>query len=288
MDSKRTLWILAAVGLFLLAVVGFALIVYAPAKNSKPANINTQATNDIWIASQPELEIKSTEVDTLKPLHGINQNGNSSTQIQNFQNQNSIDQEQNYYGQNQDLQSYQKVKDLTVLSDNTKIITNGNTTIDLTGIISNSSSQPVITNNSQLNTESSSYQTLDKKNQSKDEKVYRTSENSATKPVAKKTTSTKATPTATRTTAIQPKYWIQVSSYSSKKNAEEARNALSSEKIPGEIFTFSDKNGTLFYRVRVGPYTTKSEAEYWQERIKSIEKFTKTQTFITDSSAKAK
>ena len=68
--------------------------------------------------------------------------------------------------------------------------------------------------------------------------------------------------------------------------AEEARNALSAEKIASEIFTYTDSNGTLFYRVRVGPYTTKSEAEYWQSRIALIDKFSSSKTYITDSSAK--
>ena len=55
-----------------------------------------------------------------------------------------------------------------------------------------------------------------------------------------------------------------------KKNADEARELLDKNGIQCEVFTFTDSKGTLFYRVRVGPYTTKSEAEYWRTRIIKI------------------
>ena len=65
-------------------------------------------------------------------------------------------------------------------------------------------------------------------------------------------------------------YWVQVAAYSNKKGAEGARTILDDNKIPSDIFTYRDNKDKLYYRVRVGPYTTKSEAEYWRTRIIKI------------------
>lgn len=67
------------------------------------------------------------------------------------------------------------------------------------------------------------------------------------------------------------RYWVQVTSLTSKLRADSAREVLGTNKIDADIFTYTDKNGTLFYRVRVGPYTTKSEAEYWKRQIATID-----------------
>jgi cell division protein FtsN len=188
------------------------------------------------------------------------------------------------------LVGQQKVQDVTVISENTKVITNGNTTIDLTGLTVNSASQPVVTQNTTTNSQtanvvaSTSTKASSSTSAKASTKAATTSKASTTKTTAKASSSAKTV--SAKNEAPAPKYWIQAGSYSSKKNAEEARNALSAEKIASEIFTYTDANGTLFYRVRIGPYTTKSEAEYWQSRVALIEKFSGAKTYITDSSAK--
>ena len=52
MEQKRILWIVASVGLFLLVVVGFALILYSPTQRQDPVITNNQSTNDIWASTQ--------------------------------------------------------------------------------------------------------------------------------------------------------------------------------------------------------------------------------------------
>ena len=82
---------------------------------------------------------------------------------------------------------------------------------------------------------------------------------------------------AAQTTKPAPKaepkktqFWVQVAAYSNKKGAEGARSILDENKIPSDIFTYRDNKDKLYYRVRVGPYTTKSEAEYWRTKIVKI------------------
>ena len=106
---------------------------------------------------------------------------------------------------------------------------------------------------------------------------------SSAKKVEKTTTTKKAT-----VAKIPDQFWIQILSSSVKKNADEARTTLDSKKLPAEVFTYKDSKGTLYYRVRVGPYTTKSEAEYWKSKIEEIEMFAKSGSYITNSSASKK
>ena len=42
-------------------------------------------------------------------------------------------------------------------------------------------------------------------------------------------------------------------------------------------------DGTTYYRVRVGPYTSKNEADYWLSLIKSINGFEDSQVRQTQS-----
>jgi hypothetical protein len=58
---------------------------------------------------------------------------------------------------------------------------------------------------------------------------------------------------------------------------------LDENRIPADIFTYEDNKGKLFFRVRVGPYTTKSEAEYWRTRINKIDTFAKAESYVTST-----
>ena len=90
-----------------------------------------------------------------------------------------------------------------------------------------------------------------------------TSSSSSTATSSTTTSTAKTTTSAVKTapTKLPDQFWVQVASFTGKKNAEEAREALAAAKISSEIFTYKDAKGTVFYRLRVGPYTTKSEAE---------------------------
>ena len=90
---------------------------------------------------------------------------------------------------------------------------------------------------------------------------------------------------ASTTKAASPvtRFWVQVAAYSNKKTAENARSVLSDKKINSDIYTYEDNKSKLFYRVRVGPFTTKSEAEYWQSKIVEIADFSKAGSYVTST-----
>ena len=48
MEQKRILWIIAAVGVFFLVVIGAALILYSPTQATDPAIASLQIQNDTW------------------------------------------------------------------------------------------------------------------------------------------------------------------------------------------------------------------------------------------------
>jgi cell division protein FtsN len=79
---------------------------------------------------------------------------------------------------------------------------------------------------------------------------------------------------------------VQVASYSTKDNADEARKVLDAKDLPCEVFTFT-KDSKLYYRVRVGPYKTESEAEKWKKSVDAIDMFKTAQSYVVDSSARA-
>ena len=67
-------------------------------------------------------------------------------------------------------------------------------------------------------------------------------------------------------------FWVQTGSFSAIARAEGMKETLASKGI-ASIIENRVLEGTTWYRVRVGPYTSKSEADYWLSLIKSITGF---------------
>jgi DedD protein len=67
-------------------------------------------------------------------------------------------------------------------------------------------------------------------------------------------------------------FWVQVGSYSTRERADGAKHTLGDKGLSA-IITNQLVNGETRYRVRVGPYTSKNEAEYWLAMIKNIDSF---------------
>ena len=252
MEQKKTLWIIAAVGVFLLVVLGVPAILHYPSRNSVPA-----------YASISPVEKKLPQSGWTKPAADIS--APSTT-----------------------------VNDLVVLADNATVYSpnatavSGGTTIDLNALKSEIASDTQLQNQNQPQNinitvnipDSKETVTEPKANTSAAAKAPETTSVNTVKTVQKAETktvkTTKTASAATTTTAAaktEPKktqYWVQVAAYSNKKGAEGARSILDENKIPSDIFTYRDNKDKLYYRVRVGPYTTKSEAEYWRTKIIKI------------------
>jgi DedD protein len=93
-------------------------------------------------------------------------------------------------------------------------------------------------------------------------------------PTIAKVSVKKAEPAKTTGPTVYDDYWIQTGAFSTKNLAESAKGTLSRKGIPSfvEIKTI---NGKTYYRVRVGPYTSKKEADYWLSLVKGLDGFEK-------------
>jgi DedD protein len=93
----------------------------------------------------------------------------------------------------------------------------------------------------------------------------------APKAAAPKTAAPK-TPASSAAGSSPDNFWIQTGSFSTIARAEAARDTLASKSITAliENRTVGGKN---FFRVRVGPYTSQNEADYWQKLIKEFNGF---------------
>ena len=75
-------------------------------------------------------------------------------------------------------------------------------------------------------------------------------------------------------------YWVQTGSFSAQTRAEGVRETLASKGITS-IIENRDVDGKTYFRVRVGPYTSQNEANYWLALIKSINGFEDSQVWKT-------
>ncbi|MCQ2597249.1 MAG: SPOR domain-containing protein [Treponema sp.] len=275
MEQKRTLWIIAAAGMFLLVVLGAAFILYSPAQKTVPA----VATNQTY--QTPAQQIPQGNGWTNMPP-AYNPNGllpPGSGEIH--------------------------TKDLTVYTENAVVYgkeTAEGTTIDLNALKAAAEMAPaqetvpqninITVNLPETKVETAPsltvtevpVQIVQADRAFEPEPVKEVKKAAAPAPAPAKTSApakTAETKVAEQKQAVMAQYWVQAAAYSNKKTAENARSVLDDNKIPADIFTYQDAKGKVFYRVRVGPYTTKSEAEYWRTKIDKIAAFSKAESYIT-------
>ena len=303
MEQKKTLWIIASVGAFLLLVLGIAWFNYTPKENLTTSGFTRLQKEDVSRGNGWE---KQVPVPPPAP---------------SFENT--------------------KVEDVVVVADNATVVGMNNsntaesTTIDLNalkkelimeqnanvekdsslapvqnevGAIEQSVPVPqninITVNVPEFNTEIENGVLPEKSNKFPTKKKFEKSESIVAKEIPVKKESKKSTPAkvvvendskaAVKVSVDAPKpeklitqYWVQVAAYGSKKAAEAARSVLDENRIPSDIFTYKDNKENLFYRVRVGPYTTKSEAEYWRTRINKIDEFAKAESYVTSTTKTA-
>lgn len=281
MEQKRTLWIVAAVGVFLLVVLGAALILYTP--QSKQATIaNSRVTNSStasngWISLAPSAPLqtstntdeKADEESSVLPEKEIPNPAKTELRAE----------EVNIYAENANV--YSEKTELNKLGENATVKAESSekpTTIVLTEpekIAEAKTSKPEVSkprsNVAVKNSVSEKQKTPAKTEHKNTAKTAKTEQNK----------SVSAKPSVKEPEIVQ--YWVQVSALTSRKSADEARNKLGENQINADVFTYKDNKKQLFYRVRVGPYTTKSEAEYWRTKISKIDSFQNSSSYITST-----
>ncbi len=302
MEQKKTLWIIAAVSVFLLVVVGGAALIFNQNLGSTkrvastfPVEKTTQAqaqasTSSGWTNSS--VADTSTSSPTVNDMFVVSEN----TTVLGF---NQPAQTEEAESTTIDLNALKKE-----LAANAAVSQPQN--INITVNLSESESQakveepPVVLTSEYYVKSAKEAEASEKAAAVKQTQEVAKAEPAKTTPAATSSSSTKASSAktstastssvstktaATSTTKANPitRFWVQVAAYSNKKTAENARSVLSEKKINSDIYTYEDNKSKLFYRVRVGPFTTKSEAEYWQSKITEISDFAKAGSYVTST-----
>jgi DedD protein len=71
-------------------------------------------------------------------------------------------------------------------------------------------------------------------------------------------------------------YWIQTGAFSALVRAEDAKENLASKGL-SSIIDNREVDGQIWYRVRIGPYTSENEANYWLPLVRAINGFGESQ-----------
>lgn len=290
MDRKKTVWIVLASGIFLAVVLGVALILYSAESRKNTTAQEQRDAGNVWMS--PEVaeakDAAAVAERSLPPLPAPGgENGNSA---------NSAAPVPNVEVPNVKGGNVSQSENVTVISTGSTSVYNvgktTSTTIDLDSLKESAVSK------SSVAPQNGAAETAMKETG----KIYKNAESevitqspSAAKTAASGSTpsqkkpSAAASPAPAKTAAAAPekaggtRFWVQAGSYTSTKNADAARGVLETNKMPCEVFTFSDGEGVLRYRVRVGPYISKSEAEYWKHQIDTIPIFSAGGSYVVSS-----
>ncbi|MCR4713111.1 MAG: SPOR domain-containing protein [Treponemataceae bacterium] len=340
MEQKRVLWIVAAVGLFLLVVIGTALWISSPINKTQPSLSPVEVAGSSWSRSNAQVQTTNADLNGMNSSSSTNSitsidfTGDGTIQSQAPVNLNNLDSSTtNSSATAQTAQNEPSTSDThtsnaglaqTAVTLNVNITPSNVNSSDYNATTQQAEQAPKQTAKETVTETAPKQQTSTSSaatEKATDSNSASTNSSTAVAPkttvtVASNTTATSATttsstkPATTTNTAsssakvtvsnstasssgvktvptTQPdQFWVQVASFTGKKNAEDARTALSEQKITGEVFTYQDAQGTIYYRLRVGPYKTKSEAEYWHKIIKEIEQFNGTDSYVVNSTVK--
>jgi DedD protein len=99
-------------------------------------------------------------------------------------------------------------------------------------------------------------------------------------PVAK--TVSAVIPAASVSAKTRNDFWVQTGAFTAIVRAEDAKETLASKGITS-IIENRQIDGLTWYRVRLGPYTSESEAKYWLALVQSIDGFAGSQVRQTPS-----
>ncbi|MBQ5385305.1 MAG: SPOR domain-containing protein [Treponema sp.] len=316
MEQKRTLWILIAAGIFLCVVFGAAFFMSRAANEKKDdvTAISLKDSDDIWIApysesSRPKTTGESAKKDDVSSA--VTSSSKDEKPVESSQTEiasltgSSLTEGLEYPAEGKSTAtiepsqaSAQNSKDAEK-SESQSVASDGRVTTTFDFTSGNSAASSVTAQNKAAEKAMKNADTRRgemAKTMDESTKASKTSSEksvASAKPAESKTAaSSKPAVASTSSKAakedgsskIPDRYWVQAASYSSKKKADEARAVLDKNMVQCEVFTF-EMDGTLYYRVRVGPYTTKTEAAYWKKQVDSMEQFADAGTYIVNSSA---
>jgi len=298
-NQRRTLWIMAAAGIFLLVVIGAAVILYSPAVHQKDTkNVQTASydPNDGWnetglneIGADGFVESSSYDdgyVDV--PLSPFDNSNVTDITENKDETKNSVDSNEAYSFDLADLKGFssQETSDATsnvtqkpskmdtILADSAfasdaeavKKSLEGDSSIDLNKIT------PPKTSN------------VSAKNDYTAAKIETAKSNVATT-ATQSTSPSKPKITPSKKISGDAIYWVQVGSFRDLNKANAARIYLEQNGFSNILVQVKTTGDEKMYRVRVGSYPKKSQAEDARTKIIKFKGFEK--SYVVNSNAPA-
>jgi len=243
-NTKKFLWLAGAVSLFALLVIGAAFILFAPSKTS------TQVPFDLKGTAEPKQEspqdfLANTPADT-----GTTQTTSSSGDIIIV------------YGNNPETKSGAAPVEAQQKPASTTIVVappSTPTTIKPAGTPKASPVAPAA---------KTVVQPVAKAPSAPSPTI---APSASVKPKAAPAAAAPAKTAAPKPVAqvSAGNYWIQAGSFSVKDNADALKSSLIDKALPTTI-SVRDTDGKSRYLVKIGPYTTREEANTWLPSVKSV------------------
>lgn len=293
MEQKRTLWIVLASGIFLCVVLGVAVILYSSGSTRNITASDARNQGMVWLSpEEASAKGQNETASTPPPAHTVPASAESQGVADVSTTHDTDDMPQSG---NVTVISTGRTSVYSMGGTSTSTIdlstANGSSAADSNVAALNQAAQNAMTETGRVyrNVESEELPSEASPAASRAQTgsttaVAQSSEPArAAEPAPAASSAAPATSTATAAAQKESRYWVQAGSFSTTKYADEARAELETNKMPCEVFTFSDSDGSLKYRVRVGPYISKSEAEYWKQRIDSIPLFSKSGSYVVSS-----
>jgi len=272
MEQKKILWVILSVSLFVLIIFGIALFLYSPSRNSATAQAGGETvpyeTAGTSAAVDPDLWARDPD-----RVAGLDRNAPAAAgNIINLNNLNIISPD----GQNGQSNGID-VSELTAQAG----------TAEVSGLPKDLAAQIGI----DTTPEQPEVQSTPAKKEAAPQPQTAATVQAQLKPAVEKKVAQASVSIAPKAKAsakpaapqVQTLYWVQTASLANRINAERARDKLAAQHMKVEIFTKETSAG-LTHRVRVGPFTNSTEANYWLNSIKKIEGFEK--SYVTEEKVK--
>ncbi|MDR3172229.1 MAG: SPOR domain-containing protein [Treponema sp.] len=259
MEKKKLLLVAISVGIFLIIVIGFSILIFSPKKNAQAAASRPirAGASGIEGESTPARTQPATvdAVDMIRNREGVQGLQSPPPPV-------SAGENNGYAGENpSQSRTEEKAANLVVAVPKPSVTVSS--TAPKSVSVPASQPKPAVT-----------------PKQSVVQPTAKVEPKSTVTPAAKP----QATPVAVSRTQQAPvaarpavrqqatDYWVQAGAYSTQVRAEGVKEQLSAKGITA-IIENGDVNGKRVYRVRVGPYTSQNEADYWVTLIRAINGF---------------
>jgi DedD protein len=292
MEKKKTLLIVISVGLFLVLAIGAALLIFSPKKSEQTSLASLQKDKQpLPATTQNTISTSEAPADTTTGTTGSVNSSTTNTTTPAVNPTEWIKNPQSIQSMQTPPQSVSQNRgDVIIIYGDNAVTTKSPTASNDTGTAKATDTNKIVIevpktgtqaplpdqetlaekkSNTQTQTKTQAIQTQQLQSETSTRKS-----NTETKTVTKATTVsskpvTKSTPA---TNIIYTDYWIQTGAFTSKVRAESVKEELAMKGI-SSYTEVKEVQGKTYYRVRLGPYTSKNEAEYWLNLVKSFDGF---------------